>query len=43
MTPRPERRLTSLTPLHDTLVMEFAARELADDTKLAETVARWSL
>ena len=41
MTPRPERRLTSLAPLRTTLVRGFA-RELADDTKLAETVARWS-
>ena len=41
MTPRPERRLTSFTPLYDSLVLEFARRELTDD-KLAETVARWA-
>ena len=39
---RPTRRLTSLTPLHDALVLEFARRELADDDKLAETIAGWS-
>ena len=38
---RPTRRLTSLTPLHDSLALEFARRELTDD-KLAETIAGWS-
>lgn len=41
MSDRPERKLTSLNPLHDALVLEFARREL-DDDKLAETLARWT-
>lgn len=38
---QPTRRLTSLTPMHDNLCLEFARRELADDDKLAETIAGW--
>ena len=38
---QPTRRITSVTPLHDAIALEFARRELADDDKLAETIAGW--
>lgn len=41
MSDRPTSRLTSLTPLYDAIVLEFARRALTDD-KLAEVVAGWS-
>lgn len=38
---RPTRRLTSLTPLHDNLALEFAARELTDE-RLAARLEEWT-
>lgn len=41
MSDRPTRRPTSVTPLYDSLCLEFARRELTDE-RLAEVLEGWS-